>query len=313
MKMENIDSVYNNNETATLILNDKYESFLSDDYIIFKNMLDDVKSLNISHIIIKGMNYSCYEKFREFLEENNPDIKIVWRTQMKELKEIKGNAHMYSKKDQILCNLDFRLDSKEVIYSILNKMKEIFKISVIYKVGKDNFVDALNVIAEISQHIDTSIVVSPNMEADSSNKLNWPQLDQLYGELIEFNIKRKNPKATLMDLGILPSRLLNEHPCNGYVCYKDTCHSKKNDLPRRIVVKRNGCLLPENERVNSKLIMGNIGREPLSVVLSKYQISYEHKLFKDVCKSLYIKWIPTNPYCVVPWGELLVEESYGIE
>lgn len=165
------------------------------------------------------------------------------------------------------------------------------------------------ILTNIQDAENSPIIVSwkPNFSADNDNLVSWKELDLLYCKLIDH--LRTHPQANIrMDYGILPTRLLLEHPCNAYMCSGKTCHSNKNNLPRRLYVDSNGNIFPEHYSLKDYNI-GNILQNDFLSTMYSYKDSSSHKKFLDLSKLVYTQWVETCPYRVIPWSELLVHMS----
>jgi hypothetical protein len=127
--------------------------------------------------------------------------------------------------------------------------------------------------------------------------------------MIEFNQQVDTIDATIMEYGYLPSRLLNEHPCNGYMCSGHTCHSFKGNLPRRLILRHDGVLLPESISISDDYALGNLRESSMRYILKEYCDSKQHLLFLEAARNVYVQWVQTCPYKVIPWRVLLVEQS----
>ncbi|MFQ6695993.1 MAG: hypothetical protein ACLRFQ_01725 [Alphaproteobacteria bacterium] len=90
---------------------------------------------------------------------------------------------------------------------------------------------------------------------------------------------------------ILTTQTIKQHPCNIFLCSGLKCHGKKSTLPRNIFITPGGDVyihkLP-------KLIIGNINNDDIDVILKRYIDSPEHKIFIELNRKMYIKYILTG-------------------
>lgn len=180
---------------------------------------------------------------------------------------------------------------------------------IIVQATDRNYLQLMEFIANLGAKSQNTIIISAVINvATTSNfdTISWAHMDELYCFVID--IQKRFPKLPiLMDYGILPLRLLTEHPCNGYVCSHETCHSYKNNLPRRLFIDGTGEVLPEHPRMPYDFSLGNIYSTDIISILESFKNSPRQKNFLTLAKSVYINWVETCPYRVVPWSELMLK------
>lgn len=302
--------VYKNNETPCIFLEDEYNDLQEEDYRIFDNLLNGMEELNIKHIIFNNMGNESFERISSYLsrkEEKN----IIWYVSYPQAREILKTTNIKFKQGiKIIVKISEHEKQKEV-YDNICRLKEKYNniTGVLFPILESDCDDFLATLNEAYNQLQCSIIVAPQLNQEKVECISWFQLDILYCNVIEYNKRVNNNVATLMEYGILPARLLNEHPCNGYVCSKHTCHSNKNDLPRRLILLRDGTLLPESSKVNRLFCIGNISKKTLIEVAKEYKNSESHLLFKAASKEIYVKWIQTCPFRVIPWRRLFIDEA----
>ncbi len=106
--------------------------------------------------------------------------------------------------------------------------------------------------------------------------------------------------------GILPTKLLRDHPCNGYVCCGEHCHAGHGSRPRRLVVEASGEVFPFTSRLGNRASMGFFPERSLADMLNRL---YEPPLSEvlETCRRLYLELAVDCPHAVFPWEDALVE------
>lgn len=311
MELKEQQLVYKNNEAPCIFLEDEYKLLQEEDYRIFDNLLNGMEELNIKNLVFKNMGYESFEWISSYLSKEE-DKNIVWYVKCSQVQEIlKVDEIKFKKGIKIIVKISEHETEKELIYDNICSLKKKYNniSGVLLPILRSDYADFLINLEEVYNQLQCSIIVAPQLNLEKAESISWPQLDALYCNTIEFNKRVNNSMATLMEYGILPARLLNEHPCNGYVCAKHTCHSNKNDLPRRMILLRDGTLLPESFETNKLFCIGNINEKALIEVIKEYKDSEPHLLFKKISKEIYTKWIQTCPFRVVPWSRLFIDEA----
>lgn len=314
MELNEQQLVYKNNEAPCIFLEDEYKVLQEEDYRIFDNLLNGMEELNIKNLVFRNMGYESFERISSFLSKEE-EKNIVWYVKSSQVQEIlKVDKIKFKKGIKIIVKISEDETEKKLIYDNICRLKEEYNnvSGVLLPILKSNYADFLTNLEAAYNQLQCSIIVAPQLNLEKAENISWNQLDTLYCNMIEFNKRVNNSMATLMEYGILPARLLNEHPCNGYVCAKHTCHSSKNDLPRRMVLLRDGTLLPESFEINKLFCIGNVNEKTLMEVIKEYKDSEPHLLFKKIAKEIYIKWIQTCPFRVVPWSRLFIDEAKGL-
>ena len=219
--------------------------------------------------------------------------------------------------DSVLLHSEFSNKENAVIYcgnienncDKLQDLKNTVAIPTIIKATDQNYLKIMEFISQLDESFKNTLIVNANINMDSdvnTDFISWIHMDELYCSIID--IQRKHPSiAILMDYGILPLRLLAEHPCNGYVCSHDTCHSFKNNMPRRLFIDGTGEVLPEHPKMPQSYSMGNIYKNDFLTILETYKDSQQHIAFLALAKNMYTKWVQTCPYRVIPWSDLLLQ------
>lgn len=312
------DLVYKDNEAPALLLEEDYRDFKGHDFEILGNMLTGLPQANIKNIIIKSMSPQALTGMSEYIL-SKISAGIVWRITYEDLLKIYEERRELPSCVKLVLRIEENmtnecLNSVDFLNTLCEKINEInrtyYKISaMIINLNTNHLVHVEELLLNVYNRTQITLTLNPVLDANNGLHITWAQLDHLYRISIEINNNYENRTAVLMELGILPARLLNEHPCNGYVCFKHTCHSSKGDVPRRLAIMRNGKVYPERKQADPNLLIGDLAENTLENMLISYKDSESHELFKQISKAVHIKWVQTSPFRVVPWGHLFSEEA----
>lgn len=303
--------VYKENESPSVFLIDEYETLVDKDFSVFDNMLCGMDEMNIKNIVVKHMGHERFKEVSAYLIEKKM-VNIVWHATYSDIIDIlQEEIYQFEKGVGIIIKIDASQVKKGDIFNNICRFRERYNniAAVMMSIDDKYYDDFTDLMEVIYEQLRCTLIVSPQLDEKKNDYISWSKLDILYCNAIEFNKKVNDFKAVLMEYGILPARLLNEHPCNGYVCSKSTCHSHKNDLPRRLILLRDGTVLPESDSINCNLSIGNILEKTLTEVAKEYKDHENHLRFKSIAKDIYTKWIQTCPFRVVPWSRLFIEEA----
>ncbi len=180
----------------------------------------------------------------------------------------------------------------------------------------DSQLDTLPLIQHLYETLGLPIVLEPELailNPENAHALSWQALDTLYMGMMDLCRSSSERNAYLLSLGMLPTALLTEHPCNAYVCSGNHCHSKKSDLPRRLVVVPDGTLLPMHPQSSFDLALGNILHGTLQQLLLNYQNSSAHEVFRQITHQMFIDYVMPCPFHVIPWDVLFAYTSRQLE
>ena len=263
----------------------------------------------------------------------NLTLKVDKKTKIEDLMKKINKDNIFKcivriRSDSILLRNEFSNEEKTIIYcnniekdfDKLQSLKNTTAVPTVIKATEQNYLAIIEYISKLDESFKNTLIVNANINfediSDDTNFISWIHMDELYCSIID--IQRKYPHiAVLMDYGILPLRLLAEHPCNGYVCSHDTCHSFKNNMPRRLFINNTGEVLPEHPKMPHNYSMGNILKNDFLTILEAYKDSQQHTAFLTLAKNMYTKWVQSCPYRVIPWSDLLVQmaviENRGIQ
>jgi len=251
----------------------------------------------------------------------NLTLKVDQKTEMENLIQKISKDNMLKcivriRSDSVLSCNEFANKGNTIIYCSdigkncdkLQTLKDTIAVPTIIKATEKNYLQIIKFVSSLDETFKNTLVVNANIAdvSDDADFISWIHLDELYCTIID--IQRKYPSIPiLMDYGILPLRLLTEHPCNGYVCSHDTCHSFKNNMPRRLFIDVTGNILPEHPKMPHKYSIGNILKNDFMGILASYKDSQQHTSFLSFTKNVYTKWVQTCPYRVIPWSDLLLQ------
>lgn len=207
---------------------------------------------------------------------------------------------------------DFHVDRLRLLYIDIVRKLDLPLSALEIEVNKPNVNHIVDLLTNLYSETGLSFVMVPRIaifDDDSRAALSWQELDKFYQKVIDLRRTVGHPSTFLFELGILPTRLLTEHPCNGYVCSGQTCHSAKNNLPRRLVLLADGTVVPFSPRAAPAVSLGNIQNASVAELLRTYAQSKRHQEVLNISKEIFIDWIQPCPYRVIPWDHIFVNIS----
>jgi hypothetical protein len=261
-----------------------------------------IASIGIHNVVLKSNDV---QMIREFIKETE------------DVKNVNFNIRMGLQNARSFFIKEVKLHSKYSISCTINEVNEIVKhvgeipqnVPVVLTATNDNNKYLMDNLKAITDEIPNILIISAQLEMGGNcNGITWQNLDVLYCNVIDL-IREVPNKKILMDYGILPTRLLTEHPCNGYVCSHGTCHSLKNNLPRRLYINRAGNVIPEHLDMKPQYYLGNILEKDLISIMDEYKDSAKHENFLVLAKKVYTKWVQVCPYRVIHLSDLMMNMS----
>lgn len=289
-------------ERPTINISELYEAIIDASFAM--------PEVGIYNLVLKANQKADIEDLEQKINRDNM-LKCVVRIQSK---SVLLRSEFANAGDNIIYCCYIGKDFNE-----LQSHKNLTAIPTVIKATEQNYLHIIEFISKLDESFENTLVINANINKDISDDadfISWIHLDELYCAIID--IQRKYPSlAILMDYGILPLRLLTEHPCNGYVCSHDTCHSFKNNMPRRLFIDSMGEILPEHPKMPHNYSMGNILNNDFLTILEAYKDSQQHTNFLSLARNIYTKWVQTCPYRVIPWSDLMLQmarnENRGIQ
>lgn len=266
-------------------------------------IVQQISSIGIHNVVLKSNDA---ELIREFVKKTEG------------VRDVNFNIRMDLRSAHSFFTDSNKLESRYSLSCCINEVTEIAKhigeipqnVPVVLSVSNDNYSYLMDNIKPISDAYPNILIISAQLEMgeNKNNTITWENLDLLYCNIIDL-LRKSSTKKILMDYGILPIRLLTEHPCNGYVCSHGTCHSSKNNLPRRLYINEDGNIIPEHIDMKPEYYLGNILEKDLIDIIDGYKDSTRHENFLVLAKRVYTKWVQVCPYRVVHLSDLLMYMS----
>lgn len=262
-----------------------------------------IASIGIHNIILKSNDARVVSEFIK-VTDGVTDVNFNIRTDLKSIQSFLEAKDRPIGRNSLSCCYH---GAAEVVEHI---GKLPMKIPVILRADNDNYRYLLEKIKVITDTNSNTLIIAARLEMNGNNNgtITWENLDSLYCSIIDL-IREKPDKKILMDYGILPTRLLTEHPCNGYVCSHNTCHSVKNNLPRRLYINETGNIMPENISIKPEYYIGNILEGDFIAIMEEYKNSGRHQNFLALAKKVYTKWVQVCPYRVIHMSDLYMYMS----
>ncbi len=170
----------------------------------------------------------------------------------------------------------------------------------ILEVDSDNYISVTNSLFKKENQL--RITIDP-VVFDKKKGIGVSNFDMLYQKVSEYNKMHDIP--IMMYYHILPIKFIRDHPCNAYMLSECKCHSKKNNMPRHIVIEDDGTMKPYDCSVDQRYIIGNAA-DGIDYSLKNYYKSEPHELFIAVCKRMFFNYITKTSSIAVSWRELFV-------
>lgn len=99
------------------------------------------------------------------------------------------------------------------------------------------------------------------------------------------------------------------HPCLAFVCNDENCHRGVEKELKHIIIRENGLILPELVTLHPRFAIGNVHNETLSNSIRSY-LNNGYATFNRLCRNVYHEFVPSYPSPLIPWNELLSQQSY---
>jgi Fe-coproporphyrin III synthase len=141
----------------------------------------------------------------------------------------------------------------------------------------------------------------------ASQRLSSQQLNELVIQLSDIS----NRYRRVLKCGMIgvTRRLLITHPCAAYVCNGLGCHRRVAREIKKIVVREDGTVLPEVTNLSRHFALGKIDDGPLPMLVSRY-FDNGYEKFDQLCRMVYSQVLPAWKDVIVPWDQILADESY---
>ena len=102
--------------------------------------------------------------------------------------------------------------------------------------------------------------------------------------------------------------LVNQHPCNAYLCSHGTCHSGKSNYPRFLCITEHG-VRPYGAKNNSLIFLQDITSQKIKSFKNfynkEYRVSQQHSEFLRLNERIYNEFILVPHYKILPWNIFL--------
>jgi MoaA/NifB/PqqE/SkfB family radical SAM enzyme len=98
------------------------------------------------------------------------------------------------------------------------------------------------------------------------------------------------------------------HPCKAFVCNGKKCHRGVEKELKKIVIREDGVILPELVDIDRCYAVGNLHQDTLRNNLCNF-LRDGYSRFDELCRHVYYQIVPTYPSPLIPWNEILSEQS----
>jgi Fe-coproporphyrin III synthase len=189
-------------------------------------------------------------------------------------------------------------------------------VSVVTTVCKDNLT-YLQWLAEWASETGiTTIVIQPLFQLGRGlkirdKKLSQNQIRDLFFQLSDL-ASTWRPKGINFSIAFKSRDFLREHPCAAYVCDGERCHRRAAKEIKKLIIREDGTVLPEIATLNPRFSLGNVREDLLVNLITRYFAS-GYSDFNRLCRSKYAKIMPSWESPLIPWDEIISEESWNHE
>lgn len=118
--------------------------------------------------------------------------------------------------------------------------------------------------------------------------------------------------STDIGMGAYGTKHVIEHPCNVYACSGEHCHRRATKEPRELIIMPDGLVLPITITMNRSYALGNVKDGRILDIMKNYIGSPQHERFINLCKHVFEKYVRDYPFPIIPWANILGEESNKI-
>jgi len=118
--------------------------------------------------------------------------------------------------------------------------------------------------------------------------------------------------STDIAMGAYGTKHIIEHPCNVYACNGEDCHRRATKEPRELIIMPDGLVLPIMITMNKSYALGNVNDGRLLDIVRDYIGSPQHERFIKLCKHVFEKYVRGYPFPIIPWANIVGEESNKI-
>ena len=114
-------------------------------------------------------------------------------------------------------------------------------------------------------------------------------------------------KEVCIDNYFIPTDILKEHPCNGYLCNGIFCKKIISKFPRKLIVNEQGKVYAHSKDYEL-LNLGNLNNSKIDKILLDYVSNYETSKIASMIKKVYINYVHDYPFYFFPWESFFLKE-----
>ena len=116
------------------------------------------------------------------------------------------------------------------------------------------------------------------------------------------------PKGLKIKMTCQSRDFMIAHPCAAFVCNGKSCHRGVEKELKKIVIREDGCILPELVDIDRQFSIGNLYTGGLRNNILAY-LNDGYARFDQLCREVYNDTVPNYPFPLVPWNEILTARS----
>jgi len=139
--------------------------------------------------------------------------------------------------------------------------------------------------------------------------LSFAQMDRMILQLTDLANRPRKKRIECQVVGE-NTKLLREHPCRAYLCNGSGCHRGVSNEIKKLVIREDGCVLPEAPTLSKRYALGNVNEGSLSELVERY-FANGYSDFQALCRRTYTEVLPNWDCIVMPWDQILAERSQG--
>jgi MoaA/NifB/PqqE/SkfB family radical SAM enzyme len=144
-------------------------------------------------------------------------------------------------------------------------------------------------------------------QAIESLRLTYGMLHELFIHLSDLAVKYKDDGLKISMTYQSRDHML-AHPCKAFVCNGKKCHRGVEKELKKIVIREDGVILPELVDIDRRYAIGNLYQDTLTNNLCNF-LQDGYSRFDKLCRYVYHQTVPTYPSPLIPWNEILSEQS----
>ena len=146
--------------------------------------------------------------------------------------------------------------------------------------------------------------------AIESLRLTHTMLHELFIHLNDLAVKYKDAGLKI-SMSYQSRDYMLAHPCKAFVCNGKKCHRGVEKELKKIVIREDGVILPELVDIDRRYAIGNLYQDTLTNNICNF-LKDGYRRFDRLCRHVYHQTVPNYPSPLIPWNEILSEQSRSV-